>query len=334
MRTPSPSLSVIIPVYAEAATILPLLEHLLSLPYDGRVEIIVADGEPTQTTRQTIERIFPAGSTSAAVSTGAEKAPAPAGSEDAPVFTSTRGTGAGLTSGTSNSCSAYAQGADDASRSATSCCSSSAPFAERRDFTHFPSHRTVTVISSPSGRARQMNAGAASAMGDGLIFLHADTRLPRDGLISVARALFGWPDSLTAEGRARREAGAFGLSMDTASPLLRFLVRAADFRNRLFRTPYGDQAQFFRADTFREIGGYADIPLMEDVEIMRRLRDSGRPIRILSRRIQTSPRRYEAEGMWRCALRNLCLRTLYALGVPPQPLARWYRAQKKATRKA
>ncbi|KAF5030253.1 hypothetical protein DSECCO2_640040 [anaerobic digester metagenome] len=105
----------------------------------------------------------------------------------------------------------------------------------------------------------------------------------------------------------------------------------ANLRNRLSRTPYGDQAQFFRVGVFRAMGGYPDLPLMEDVEIMRRLRRAGLPLALLALPAVTSARRWRDEGAVRCTLRNVCLRLLYALGVPAQILARWYRARKGAS---
>lgn len=165
-----------------------------------------------------------------------------------------------------------------------------------------------------------MNAGAAEARGELLLFLHADTRLPERGLELAARAL------LEDEGLA---GGAFGLRFDSERPILRVFSRLADWRNRLTRTPYGDQAQFFRSDVFRGLGGYPELPLMEDVAIMRRLRREGLRIRILGAVVRTSARRYEEEGVWFTALRNTMLRLAFALGAPAERLARFYRMQRR-----
>lgn len=172
------------------------------------------------------------------------------------------------------------------------------------------------VISAPKGRARQMNAGAAAAKGAYLLFLHADTRLPQQAFTFMAEAL------------ERVKAGAFGLSIEDDGLYFRFVERIADVRNRLTRTPYGDQAQFFRTDFFHALNGYADIPIMEDVDIMRRIRRGGHAVEILKNRVATSARRWHKEGRLYCSVRNVCLRTLYALGVSPHSLSRWYRAHR------
>uniref|UniRef100_B8DKW7 Glycosyl transferase, group 2 family protein n=1 Tax=Nitratidesulfovibrio vulgaris (strain DSM 19637 / Miyazaki F) TaxID=883 RepID=B8DKW7_NITV9 len=220
----------------------------------------------------------------------------------------------------------------------------------------------VCAVAAPRGRARQMNAGAAVARGEVLLFQHADTRLPDGAFPAVLRALgvggtAGTDGTGTAgevEGRHADDgvsrsvvsipaAGAFTLAIDAPGAWFRVVEALANLRNRLTRTPYGDQAQFFRAGVFRAIGGYPDLPLMEDVEIMRRLRrrhrlhgprgpcDTGQPLALLDLRAVTSARRWRDEGAVRCTLRNVCLRLLYALGVPAQILARWYRARKGAS---
>lgn len=172
------------------------------------------------------------------------------------------------------------------------------------------------VISAPKGRSVQMNAGAAVAQGQFLLFLHADTLLPQQAFRHMAEAL------------GRVQAGAFGLCIEDKDQYFRLVERVADVRNRLTRTPYGDQAQFFRAGYFRTLQGYADIPIMEDVDIMRRIRRRGDAIEILKYCVATSARRWHKEGRLYCSVRNVCLRTLYALGVSPHSLSRWYRAHR------
>lgn len=173
----------------------------------------------------------------------------------------------------------------------------------------------VTRLIAPAGRARQMNAGAAAARGDYLLFLHADTRLPQGAFRRISEAL--------SDGRF--VAGAFDLRYGSERLPIRFIARAACLRSRLTRIPYGDQAQFFRRDYFETICGYADIPLMEDVEIMRRIKERGDLISILDEAVVTSARRQEAEGVVYCTLRNWSIATLYLLGVSPQRLVRFYR---------
>jgi rSAM/selenodomain-associated transferase 2 len=173
----------------------------------------------------------------------------------------------------------------------------------------------VMVTVGEKGRGRQMNHGAKLSGGDILLFLHADTRLPDDGL-SLIDAACGHP----AQG-----AGAFDLAIDSAKPVFRLIEKTASLRSRLTGIPYGDQAFFFAADYFRALGGFADIPLMEDVEIMCRMKKRGDRIIFIDRPAQTSARRWEKEGVWKCTLRNWCLISLYLAGVSPGRLAGFYR---------
>jgi hypothetical protein len=120
-------------------------------------------------------------------------------------------------------------------------------------------------------------------------------------------------------------ASAFDLAIAYARPIFRMIAAVASFRSRLTRIPYGDQAHFFRADYFREIGGYAQISLMEDVEIMRRIKKRKDKIAIIRQSVSTSARRWEKEGILICTLRNWLLLTLYLCGCPPDYLSRAYR---------
>ncbi len=176
----------------------------------------------------------------------------------------------------------------------------------------------VVRVRAPQGRALQMNAGAHAASGEVLVFLHADTVLPEGAFASIRAGLNG------LDGRGG--AGAFRLGIEGGGAFLYVVEKVANLRNRLTRTPYGDQVQFFRAAYFRLLGGYSAIPLMEDVDIMRRIRQRGDSLALLPQRVRTSARRWHAEGPMRCSLRNSCLRLLYALGVPAQTLSRWYLA--------
>ncbi|WP_147822144.1 TIGR04283 family arsenosugar biosynthesis glycosyltransferase [Salidesulfovibrio onnuriiensis] len=178
----------------------------------------------------------------------------------------------------------------------------------------------VIRVRAPQGRAVQMNAGAAGATGDILLFLHADTRLPGDAFRKVAGAVaLGF------------RAGAFDLAIDSGHPWLWLVARVASLRSRLERLPYGDQAHFFDAGYFRELGGYAEIPIMEDVELFRRVRRAGERIRILPDRAVTSARRWEKEGMLQRTLANWWLRLRYALGADPEDLAGRYRPHSENT---
>ncbi|MFY9941421.1 MAG: TIGR04283 family arsenosugar biosynthesis glycosyltransferase [Desulfobacterales bacterium] len=173
----------------------------------------------------------------------------------------------------------------------------------------------VTKIVAPRGRGPQMNRGAATAAGDILLFLHADTRLPRDGLESAAAALRS----------PRIVGGAFRLEIASPNPLFRVIEGTANLRTRLTRIPYGDQALFFDRRFFQRIGGFSDIRIMEDVELMQRVKKGGHRIRILPSRVRTSARRWQREGIVRCTLRNWLLVTRFVLGSPPDRLARHYR---------
>ncbi|MEZ7196900.1 TIGR04283 family arsenosugar biosynthesis glycosyltransferase [Pseudodesulfovibrio karagichevae] len=184
----------------------------------------------------------------------------------------------------------------------------------------------VAGVRCPPGRGVQMNAGAAVAGGDVLLFLHADTRLPE-----------GWPDAVdraldTACDLARDcvRAGAFSLAIDSPRISLAVVARFANLRSRIERVPYGDQAPFFDAGLFRELGGFAPIPIMEDVELFRRLKRRGEPVAILKERVLTSPRRWERDGVARRTLGNWRLRLRYAMGAAPEDLARRYRPDGEA----
>ncbi len=174
---------------------------------------------------------------------------------------------------------------------------------------------SVRCLSSPPGRARQMNAGAGAAAGEILIFLHADTRLPVDALPLIGQAMEE-PACL---------GGAFDLAIDSPRFIYRLIAALASLRSRFTCIPYGDQAIFLRRETFRLLGGYPEIPIMEDVALMQSLKKKGGRIRIIRRCVVTSPRRWEKEGLFYTTLRNWCLLIAYSRGVAPEKLARYYR---------
>lgn len=170
------------------------------------------------------------------------------------------------------------------------------------------------LLSSPQGRARQMNAGAASARGDILLFLHADTRLPTTALERIGETM--------KDGRFA--GGAFNLRIRSDRLTLKLISRLTSARSRITRVPYGDQAIFMRAAVFHEIGGYREIPLMEDVDLMHRVRKAGLGIHIIAEPAVTSSRRWEKEGVLACTLRNRILSISYRLGASPETLSRFY----------
>ena len=172
----------------------------------------------------------------------------------------------------------------------------------------------VRMFAEP-GRARQMNYGASQAHGEVLLFLHADPLLPQQALTRIEAAL----------GDTRIAAGAFDLGFDTKRSIFRLTEKYAALRTRLTRIPFGDQAIFVRKAYFNEIGGYAEIPLMEDVELMGRIKKQGGRICIIPLQVLTSPRRYEQEGLLYCTFRNWALQLCYLAGVSPAKLVKWYR---------
>ena len=176
------------------------------------------------------------------------------------------------------------------------------------------SERWVRKASSPKGRGIQMNYGAKMARGDILLFLHADTYLVSNALSLIEQAL-NHPGII---------GGAFDLGIQSDRMIYRVIEKAASLRSRITRIPYGDQAIFIEKSFFTTIGGYRDIPIMEDVELMKRVKSFGGKIRIIRSPVMTSPRRWEAEGVVFGTLRNWMLISLYSFGVDPKKLARFY----------
>ena len=170
------------------------------------------------------------------------------------------------------------------------------------------------VLFTNSPRACQMNAGAAAAAGGILLFLHADTRLPHDFPTAVRQTL----DS------AHVVAGAFDLGIQGEPWGLRWVEWGVKWRSHLCQMPYGDQTLFLRAETFRAVGGFAELPLLEDMDMVRRLKRMGR-VTIAPGRVSTSGRRWEKLGILRTTLLNQLILLAYHLGVSPNRLADWYR---------
>jgi rSAM/selenodomain-associated transferase 2 len=171
----------------------------------------------------------------------------------------------------------------------------------------------VLGLTARPGRGSQQNAAAAAATGDYLLFLHADTRLPAGAFAAAAQLLESGADL-----------SAFSLAIRSDRLLLKAIAAGATWRSRLFSLPYGDQAFCLRREVFEAMGGFCDIPVMEDVELVRALRRAGGRVAISPRRVSTSARRWRAEGVLFATARNLLLLLLFSLGVPAARLARHY----------
>ena len=171
--------------------------------------------------------------------------------------------------------------------------------------------RFVTV-SNPN-RGEQMNRGAAVATGDVLVFQHADTEFTAEHFRAVESAM----RDQTVVG------GAFHRKFDERHPGLMWLEKIARWRARRGATLYGDQSIFVRREVFQELGGFAPIPLMEDVEFSPRLHRAGRVV-LLDPPLRSSARHHERKGAWRRTIQNGALLLLYKAGVPPGRLHRWY----------
>ena len=170
------------------------------------------------------------------------------------------------------------------------------------------------LIESAPGRARQMNAGAGSAQGEMFWFLHADSVVtPRHGeaiIASLRQGGAGW--------------GRFDITLSGRQPLLRVVEFMINVRSRLTGIATGDQGIFVRRDLFEAVGGFVELPLMEDIQLSSRLRERGRPV-CLQPRLVTSSRRWEERGILRTILLMWQLRLAYTLGADPWQLARRYR---------
>lgn len=180
--------------------------------------------------------------------------------------------------------------------------------SEKTTIGAFPLLHVRTGIAQ-KGRAHQMNEGALMAQGDKLLFLHADTRVPKH-----------WDEIVKKGGKV----GAFRLGIDSPKPIFRTIETLAHFRTTLTQIPYGDQGHFFETSFFRQLGGYTQIPLMEDIEIMKQVKTRGEKITLLDEEVLTSPRRWEKEGIIYTTLRNRILSLLYFLGVSPILLKKYY----------
>ena len=169
------------------------------------------------------------------------------------------------------------------------------------------------ILAAAAGRARQMNAGAAVARGEVLLFLHVDTALPTDAPAAIAQAM--------ARGAAW---GRFDVHIEGRAAMLQVIAACMNLRSRWSGIATGDQAMFVRRKLFEDLRGFPDQPLMEDIELSRRLRQQGHAPACLRQRVRTSGRRWDERGVWRTILLMWRLRWRYWRGTPADTLARLY----------
>ncbi|MBD3671115.1 MAG: TIGR04283 family arsenosugar biosynthesis glycosyltransferase [Gammaproteobacteria bacterium] len=167
------------------------------------------------------------------------------------------------------------------------------------------------VVTSSPGRAHQMNTGARHAWGETLLFLHADTLLPTDVISQISQALAG------------HEWGRFNVRLSGRNPMFRLIEHMMNLRSCLSGIATGDQAVFVTRSAYDRVGGYAELPLMEDIDFSRRMKKVSRPACIRSP-VFTSSRRWEEHGIFKTILLMWRLRLAYYLGADPQQLAKRY----------
>jgi len=172
----------------------------------------------------------------------------------------------------------------------------------------------VVKLRSSKGRGLQMNKGAIAANGEALIFLHSDTALPDNAADAIRTAL---ADNHIV-------GGAFDLGIQSDRLVYKIIAAAASLRSRITHIPYGDQAIFIKKRFFFRMGGFQAIPIMEDVDLMWRIKKKQCKIKILPDKVKTSPRRWQKEGVLYCTLRNWFIMLLYLTGVSPARLIRFY----------
>jgi rSAM/selenodomain-associated transferase 2 len=178
----------------------------------------------------------------------------------------------------------------------------------------FARERKIRVEYSAAGRAAQLNHGAACAVGSVLLFLHADTRLPEDFATAILQTLAG--NGVVA--------GAFSLAIRDAGPALRFIALCANIRSRTLQLPYGDQALFITREQFVRLGGFPQLPIMEDFFLIKKAKKLGR-ICTVPEQVTTSARRWQRLGVVRTTLINQLIILGFALRISPERLASLYR---------
>lgn len=175
---------------------------------------------------------------------------------------------------------------------------------------------SVKKLCSKPGRGIQMHTGATQAQYNILLFVHADVLLPKNAYTHIQKTLK----------KPNIFAGAFSLRINTKSIPLQLIAKLTTFRSKLFKTPYGDQAIFLQKTIYYDTGGYRKIPIMEDLDLMRRIRKNHYNIHILKESVVASPRRWEKEGILASTLRNQFIKLLFFFGVNPNILVRFYQS--------
>jgi hypothetical protein len=174
-------------------------------------------------------------------------------------------------------------------------------------------------IQADGTRGRRLDLAARQAAGDILFFLHADCRPPQRALELIRETLAGGA-----------QAGSFSLRYEEATPALAWIAWWANVRSRLFRLPFGDQGLFCRREAYERSGGFRDLPICDDVDLVRRLKRAG-PFIVLREKMLASPRRYRERGAMRQVLTNWKVLAGYFAGVPAVTLERWYNARDKVS---
>ncbi len=178
--------------------------------------------------------------------------------------------------------------------------------------------RGCSPISSAPGRGRQQNTGAKAASGDFFLFLHCDTRLPRNYMTHVGKIL-------QQEGVA---AGAFQLAINAQGLGYRIIEYSANLRSRMLKLPYGDQALFMKNETYFAANGFPDQPILEELDLLSRLKNLGRIV-IAPAYATTSARRWQQHGIVKTTIVNQLMLTGWAIGISSERLARWYYKEQK-----
>ena len=176
-------------------------------------------------------------------------------------------------------------------------------------------NEATLVITSKSGRAQQMNAGAKKATGNILLFMHADSKLTWESFRRMKKVMIP----------AETAGGAFSLQIESEKTSLKVISLMATWRAKYLNLVYGDQAIFVRTDIFQKMGGFSPLPICEDLDFFCRLRKEGRVV-LLEEKTHTSARRWRAEGILYTTLRNITIGSLFLLGCSPQILSKWYSA--------